>query len=482
MAFAEIDEKLLVRAYQAGDERAFDAIVRTQHQALYAHAMRRLNQHEAAEDAVQDTLLRAYRALPNLDGDLALRAWLHRILTNVCHDEGNRRRRNQGLVERVGALPEELADDPVDEAVLHDTVRIMSEALRELPESYREALVLRYVDGLSFREVAEATGTTEENARARAHRGRVALHKIMSRLAVMLAFIIPGLRRTTHAAGTATTEQAAGAGLSDHTVSIATQLTSHAMTSAPMMSRLAEAASGFPAGKSALAAAAITAVAAVSVPVAVHTVHDAETPSRPPAAVASPTAEHQLASGAADPTGTSTTSSSTSSTLPQSQLHPFAPTLDTEIAPHKADQASTTTTSTTVAPTGTGPVLEGHLSGDALTASGSAPNYDLQGPITLSTGKRVVTGTLEGRIYVFEDGSAKSEGLTLSVGGKTLELRFRGAVQDASSSPRHIVGTYVLSGASDVDLAERGDLVADLLLRDDGTASLTFDLRGRRSS
>src|SRR5256714_15036022 len=142
MAFPEIDEKVLVRAYQAGDERAFDTIVRTQYNALYAHALRRLSQHEAAEDAVQDTLLRAYRALPNLDGDLALRAWLARILTNVCYDEGNRRRRQQGLVDKVSALPEETAADPVDDTVLHETVRIMSEALKDLPETYREALVL----------------------------------------------------------------------------------------------------------------------------------------------------------------------------------------------------------------------------------------------------------------------------------------------------------------------------------------------------
>src|SRR3954452_9427232 len=209
MAFTEIDEKVLVRAYQAGDERAFDTIVRTQYNALYAHALRRLSQHEAAEDAVQDTLLRAYRALPNLDGDLALRAWLHRILTNVCHDEGNRRRRQQGLVEKVAALPEELEPDPVDEAVLHDRVRVMSDALKDLPESYREALVLRYVDGLSFREVAEATGVSEENARARVHRGRLALHKVLSRISVMAAFLIPGLKRATHATDTTATAAAA---------------------------------------------------------------------------------------------------------------------------------------------------------------------------------------------------------------------------------------------------------------------------------
>src|SRR3954453_16644724 len=64
MAITDLDEQLLVRAHQAGDERAFQQIVRSQHRALYAHAYRRLGNHESAEDAVQDTLLRAYRALP----------------------------------------------------------------------------------------------------------------------------------------------------------------------------------------------------------------------------------------------------------------------------------------------------------------------------------------------------------------------------------------------------------------------------------
>src|SRR4051812_35670969 len=266
MAFTEIDEKLLVRAYQAGDERAFDTIVRTQYNALYAHALRRLNQHEAAEDAVQDTMLRAYRALPNLDGDLALRAWLHRILTNVCHDEGNRRRRQQGLVEKVAALPEELAEDPVDEAVLHDTVRVMSEALKELPESYREALVLRYVDGLSFREVAEASGISEENARARVQRGRLALHKVLSRLSVMIAFAVPGLRRTQKAIDSGS--DAATSGASDHTVSLGNQLAGHVYQAAPALNRVAADGGSFIAAKSSAVATVAAAVAAVAAPVA----------------------------------------------------------------------------------------------------------------------------------------------------------------------------------------------------------------------
>ena len=85
--------------HQAGDERAFDTIVRTQYNALYAHALRRLTQHEAAEDAVQDTMLRAYRALPNLDGDLALRKAQADVVGSL---------QERGLLDRVFKNPDAL--------------------------------------------------------------------------------------------------------------------------------------------------------------------------------------------------------------------------------------------------------------------------------------------------------------------------------------------------------------------------------------
>lgn len=495
MAFTDIDEKALVRAYQAGNERAFDTIVRTQYNALYAHALRRLSQREAAEDAVQDTLLRAYRALPNLDGDLALRAWLHRILTNVCHDEGNRRRRAQGLVDRVSALPEDFVDDPADEAVLYDTVRVMSEALAELPESYREALVLRYVDGLSFREVAEVTGVTEENARARVHRGRGALHKIMARLALMLAFIIPGLRRTQ----TATPAPGADTAVSDHAVNLTTQLTSHVMTSAPAVSRFAEMAGSMPSGtKSAIAAAAVTAVAAVSVPVAVHTVREAQRPDRPAPAVAAPSLENEseddggLTAAGTDPksaattTSTTTSTETTSTTLPLSQTHPFeayAGTPNDSTTSTTAPPRKSTTTSTTVAPA-QGTVVRGDITTTNLSESGEAPQWDIEGDLTLTVGDKVRTGTISGRVYVYDDGTASADQLTLVVAGHTLQLRFRGDVTDVQkndgTTTYQIVGAYLLTGASQVGLADRGDVTSSFGVG--RSPSLVFKLSGRSSS
>lgn len=177
MAVSSIDDRRLVESHKAGDDDAFARIVETYYLELLAHARRRLRGPQAAEDAVQESLLRAYRALDRFNGEYRLGAWLHRIVENVCADEGNRRRREAELVERITAMP------PVAARDLEETARIPDpgfvRALSSLPPTYREALLLRYVDGLPYREVANLTGVTEENARARVHRAQKSLRRML---------------------------------------------------------------------------------------------------------------------------------------------------------------------------------------------------------------------------------------------------------------------------------------------------------------
>ena len=496
MAITDLDEHLLVRAHQAGDEHAFGQIVRSQHRALYAHAYRRLGSHEAAEDAVQDTLLRAYRALPSFDGDLRLRAWLHRILTNVCHDESSRRRRQAGLIERLESQPVELGADPVEEAVLHDTVRVMSEALAELPESYREALVLRYVDGLSFREVAEVIGVTEENARARVHRGRIAMHKILSRLSVMLAFVLPGLRRTSKALDT-TGDTVAASGASEHTVTLSTQLASHVYQAAPIINRVATEGSTIVAAKTSMVAAAVAAVAAVAAPVAAYKVYDtAKTPSHPPAAVAAPLEESTpgvttTSSVASPDEGTTTTSTSiaasTTSTLPPSAARPFSGTP----ADDAADSPTTTSSAppTTATSPGQGTTVEATLGGSSFSVTGTRPDFDVTGPSVVQTKDgSPIRGTLSGGMYIADvvGGEASAE-LTLALDdGRQLRVRFRGTLDGEESRDDATTwtmnGRYSIPGGREVGLAENG--YASVVFRDVDSApsSLSFDLQGQQSS
>ena len=86
-----VDDKELVAAHQAGDEEAFEELVREYRPALFAHGRRKLYCDAAAEDAVQEALVRAFRALPKFNGEYRLGPWLHRIMANVCVDEVNRR-------------------------------------------------------------------------------------------------------------------------------------------------------------------------------------------------------------------------------------------------------------------------------------------------------------------------------------------------------------------------------------------------------
>lgn len=196
MAITDLEPRLLVEAHNAGDDEAFTHIVRAHHRGLLAHAVRRLGDLQAAEDAVQETFVRAYRAMPRFDGDFQLRAWLHRILTNVCHDEGARRRRDGRIVELMSARTTGSSDPADIDVDRMDVSRdVVAAALATLPESYRQALVLRYVDELSYDQVAAATGVSTGNARVRVMRGRAALQRALASSHAVVVAVVPWLRR-----------------------------------------------------------------------------------------------------------------------------------------------------------------------------------------------------------------------------------------------------------------------------------------------
>ena len=177
---AEREEVLrLLSAHRSGDPGAFGALARTYYAELLALARRRLGSREDAEDAVQETLLLALRAFPRFgrDGELHLRAWLHRILSNVCHRLRARRRPALPLYDalpgtvRAMTAPGDVADqvgDPV-------AYREVAHAVGHLPDPHRRAFLLRAVEELPYDELARREGITCHNARARVTRARAQL-------------------------------------------------------------------------------------------------------------------------------------------------------------------------------------------------------------------------------------------------------------------------------------------------------------------
>ncbi len=201
-----IDDRQLVESYQAGDTDAFAELVRAHGPSLLGHAIRKLGDRAAAEDAVQETFVRAFRALPRFDGDYRVGPWLHRILANVCADEGNRRRREAEKFDRFAADPfaADLAPGVEDELGLDLDDKALSDALASLPPTYREALNLRFVQELPYDEVARIAGVSEENARARVSRARSAARSALRGVAAIPLLIASALRRSESVAAAAT--------------------------------------------------------------------------------------------------------------------------------------------------------------------------------------------------------------------------------------------------------------------------------------
>lgn len=209
-----LEDRDLVLAYQAGDDEAFAELVREYRPQLLGHARRKLGCPEAAEDAVQEALVRALRAMPRFNGNYLVGPWLHRILSNVCNDEGNRLRREGEKTERFASNDKALNPPSTieDELGLDIDDSELADAVDNLSEQYREALMLRFVEELSYEEVAAAAGVSEENARARVSRARNAVRAALKLAAAAPVALIGLLRRGERAAAAVTSQSSPGSG------------------------------------------------------------------------------------------------------------------------------------------------------------------------------------------------------------------------------------------------------------------------------
>jgi RNA polymerase sigma-70 factor, ECF subfamily len=191
-------ENQLLEAARGGDERAFREIVERHRAELHAHCYRMLGSVHDADDALQDTLLRAWRGLPGFDARSALRTWLYAVATNVCSDVIARRSKRvlpigygpalettgdpgEPLVESVWIepYPDEALEVPAGYAApdaryeQREALELaFVAALQYLPATQRAVLILREVLGFSAREVADALETTVPSVNSALQRAR----------------------------------------------------------------------------------------------------------------------------------------------------------------------------------------------------------------------------------------------------------------------------------------------------------------------
>lgn len=183
-------ETCLVQRLRAGDQAAFDEVVRMAGGRMLAVARRMLGNEDDAGDAVQDAFLSAFRSLDRFDGRARLTTWLHRITVNACLMKlrSQRRRPERNLDD---LLPQFEADGhqknpsrpwkPSSETGIEDkdTCRLVRAKIEELPSQYREVLMLRDIEELDTDETARLLGISGAAVKTRLHRARQALRALL---------------------------------------------------------------------------------------------------------------------------------------------------------------------------------------------------------------------------------------------------------------------------------------------------------------
>lgn len=176
----------LVERHRAGDRSAFDEVYSQFSEMVWNVTLRLAGDPDRAADLSQEIFLRIYRHLGGFRGRSALRTWVYRIALNHCRGRlsgGSRwsfRRLFEEGEETAEPLPD-LSRGPEELAVASDDGRRVSEALMELPIEFREAVVLRDLEGLAYEEISAALGVPIGTVRSRIARGRERLRDLLER-------------------------------------------------------------------------------------------------------------------------------------------------------------------------------------------------------------------------------------------------------------------------------------------------------------
>jgi RNA polymerase sigma-70 factor (ECF subfamily) len=184
-------EEQFLERLRGGEAAAFNRMVEERHGDIYALLYRLTEDPEEARDLTQETFLQAFRNIAGFRGEADLRTWLYRIAVNQARNRWRwwkRRRRDrtvsldaptsdEGGPALSAGLAQEGASDPEEQALARERERALLAALSTLSRPYREVIVLRDIEGLSYEEVAQALDMNIGTVKSRLSRGRDELRR-----------------------------------------------------------------------------------------------------------------------------------------------------------------------------------------------------------------------------------------------------------------------------------------------------------------
>jgi RNA polymerase sigma-70 factor (ECF subfamily) len=175
----------LVERLQGGDTKALDELFRRHRDTAFGIAYRLLGSREDALDVVQESFIHVLRGIEGFRGQASFRTWLYRIVTHAALDYRRYRSHRQADSLDVENAPEPEAtgpsqQTPQEEAQEHDLRRAIDDALANVSEKNRAALVLYALEGMSYKEVAEVLGISVGTVMSRIFNARQRLRELLA--------------------------------------------------------------------------------------------------------------------------------------------------------------------------------------------------------------------------------------------------------------------------------------------------------------
>lgn len=175
----------LVQKCQKGDGDAFQELASRYYQKVYMVVLGMLHHREDAMEVAQDTFIRAYQKIQGFRGGSSFYTWLYRIAVNLCIDFRRRQRRSptelgEAADEEIGRLEHGSLKDPLADLENKELRERLLSAIDDLTPDHRAVIVLRAVEGLAYKDIAEILGCSEGTVMSRLHYARKKLQQKLS--------------------------------------------------------------------------------------------------------------------------------------------------------------------------------------------------------------------------------------------------------------------------------------------------------------